>query len=283
MNKRQLILLEGEAGGAGGGGGAGGAGGAPAEATMESIVPKEFVGHASLASIKSPGELVKSFVNAQSLIGVDKMARPNDKWTDAQWGEFYGQTGRPDTPGDYKFSDAPEGMEYDSNITEAAKVMMHKQGLSNKQADSLIQFYMNDQLRIGTEYAEKSEAERVKAVESLKREWGPAHESRMEIALGAVQKFASEELQAKLADSKWGNDPEFIKLFYAVGERMMEDSADGRGDGLLVTNSAQAEQEIKALKSDADFLAKLHDSASPGHKEAVDRWELLHKKAYPSK
>jgi hypothetical protein len=74
-----------------------------------------------------------------------------------------------------------------------------------------------------------------------------------------------------------------IQLFYKVGEAIMEDKSDGRGAGLLVTSQAQAEQEIKALKQDKEFIEKLHNDQGAGHTEAVERWRALHQRAYPSK
>ena len=66
-----------------------------------STIPEEIRGHKSLEHIQDVGALAKSYVNAQSMIGADKIAIPGKHATDDDWGEVYrrlaGQTARKGT------------------------------------------------------------------------------------------------------------------------------------------------------------------------------------------
>ena len=73
-------------------------------------IPEEIRGHKSLEHIQDVGALAKSYVNAQSMIGADKVAIPGKHATDEDWGEVYRRLGRPDTPDGYELNnEMPEG------------------------------------------------------------------------------------------------------------------------------------------------------------------------------
>ena len=62
---------------------------APSDAQQDwrSQIPEDIAGHRSLEHIQDVGALAKSYVNAQQMIGADKLAIPGKYATDEDWAE----------------------------------------------------------------------------------------------------------------------------------------------------------------------------------------------------
>ena len=84
-----------------------------------STIPEEIRGHKSLDHIQDVGALAKSYVNAQSMIGADKVAIPGKHATDDDWIEVYARLGRPDSPEGYELqNNLAEGVEADEQMLD---------------------------------------------------------------------------------------------------------------------------------------------------------------------
>ena len=86
---------------------------------------------------KALPDIVKSYVNAQRMVGADKVAIPAGKNdTPEAWNEFYKRLGRPDDPDGYQLPKPavfPEGLEANPDIEKGFKVISHNPGLTPKQ------------------------------------------------------------------------------------------------------------------------------------------------------
>ena len=97
-------------------------------------IPEEIRGHKSLEHIQDVGALAKSYVNAQSMIGADKIAIPGKHATDEDWGEVYRRLGRPDSPEGYELTnELPEGAEASDDLLSWFKGAAHDAGLTPQQ------------------------------------------------------------------------------------------------------------------------------------------------------
>ena len=56
-------------------------------------LPEDLRGEPSLRTFTDPASLAKSYVNAQRMIGADKIPKPGKSWTDDQYNEFYNSVG----------------------------------------------------------------------------------------------------------------------------------------------------------------------------------------------
>jgi hypothetical protein len=283
MKSNILYDAGGEGGGEGGGGGAPPANTPPAD--WRAGIPEDLRTNPSLASFKDVGSLAKSYIHANSLIGAEKIAKPLPSWQQAQWDAFWSQVGRPETHDKYAIDPKiiPEGITVDDAKMAKTKEMLYAAGLTNAQANKVLGHYFNSLGETSKELTNKQEAARQQAVDALTKEWGAELSSNMDIARAVIQKFATPELTALLEDSKWGDNPAMVKFFHKVGLAMMEDRA-GSGEGaLILSDSTSAVNELKTLKGDQDFLNVLLNRQHPGHKEAKERWDRLHKIAHPDK
>ena len=76
----------------------------PQVINFKELIPEEYKDEKALQNFSNMNDFVKSYFNAQSLVGANKVAIPNKMATDEDWEEVYKKLGRPDKPEDYKYS-----------------------------------------------------------------------------------------------------------------------------------------------------------------------------------
>ena len=281
------ILRDPIVGGAGGGGGG--------EATWHTALPEDMRSAPALAQIKGKDwteagpVLVKNYLEAQKLIGVDKIAKPQKHWGDKEWSELYTALGRPEKPDGYKFGEIKleEGLLFDETKMAKVREQFHKLGLTPKQAEGMLQYYTG--ILNETVVGERTQAQqsRINAETKLKQELGGDDKYRIavDMANSLVTRFGSPELAEFFkANPNMGNNPEVVKFLHKIAGAMSEDTARGAGGGPnLVSNKTSASQEIVRLTSDKEFQEALNKRDHPGHKEAVARWQHLFTVMHPGK
>jgi hypothetical protein len=257
----------------------------PATSWIESL-PEDLRKEPSIATIKAENvneafaTIAKNYVETKKFVGVDKIAKPNDKWGDKEWGDFYSQLGRPESPDKYSNPDLGEGVKLDENQLKGGKELFHKLGLSDNQAKELIKFDVERMTNASKTLEEQKVAAATQAEAALKKEWGQKFDMNVELAKAAASKFGDESLQNFLkANPQLDNNPDFMKFLAKVGEGMMEDSARGRGATVQLTDATVAQREIIKIKSDQEFMAKYFAA----DKHAVMVWDDLHRRANPAK
>lgn len=288
------ILREPIIGGAGGGGG-GGSPPAPAltadTAIDLKIFPEEIRGDASLAQVKTIGDLGKGYVNAQRLVGTDKIPAPQKGWTDQQWAEHYARLGRPEKPDAYKFPEAVklvDGVKLDDAKLAKAREHFHKLGFTPQQAEGMFTYYANILNEAVTSETSQAEQSRISAEAKLRQELGGEEQYRAaaEMANSMLIKFGTPELVAFFTGNPaLGNHPEMVKFLHKVSSLISDDKLRGAGGGTgpIVSDSTQAQREINRLSSDKEFQEALHDRSHVGHRDAVERWEHVFRVAFPGK
>ena len=277
--------VEGDGGGSGGGTGTaltGGGEGGEGEIDWREQIPEDIRGEGIFANVKDVGDLATQFVNAQKMVGADKILKPRDDWKEDDWNKFYNELGRPETAEKYQKPETKlaEGMEMSDEVMGEALKLFHKSGLTQKQSNEVFGFYIdliNGQVESATQESQKTQRE---AVESLKNDFGDKYDENLDVAQSVVKKFGDEELIKFLDESGIGDSPLMIKLFAKIGGSLIEDTAVGTGKGLDLTTQTGAKQEIAKLTGDEDFQKMMNDRTHPGHADAVIRWENLHKQVH---
>lgn len=226
---------------------------------------------------------VKSANHTKSMVGADKIALPSENAGEDAWNEFYSKLGRPDDATGYKVSDTtklPDGVEIDSTQLGEAQSLFHKLGLNSSQGQGILDWYYGSVGAAATQTAEAAANNQATARAALQDEWGENYNLNLERAQGALKQFEEgTELLSLLEESGLGDDPRVIKYLAKIGAQFADDSVDGGGTNRFLTTQSQAKAEIDNLKSDSGFMSALRDSANPGHKVAVERWEHLHGQA----
>ncbi len=169
--------------------------------------------------------LANQTVSAQKLVGMDKdrmVVAPNEASTELEWETFHKAAGRPETAADYKFARPEELPEeyYSQELATAAQELMHKLGLSQKQANALFEFNNNAAIAQLTSDTQDSKLAMTALKDGLYADWGNAYEQMKHDGDVAINKGAvgeSPEFKARVVE-KYGNDPDLTRLLANLGK-----------------------------------------------------------------
>jgi hypothetical protein len=257
-------------------------GGAPASgADWTAELDEATRGFVQTKGWKAPANIIESYRNLERMTGdPNSVVRiPGSNATDADWDAFYGRLGRPNGPDGYDFGGDNADEATDNWLREKA----HSLGLTQQQAAKL----RAEVYGLSAQRMEEARAAATQALEQttaeLRREWGNAFDEKEALAQSALDYFAgseeaADELKAKLVRAGL-MDANMVRGLVRLGEALSEDGNGrliGRGDGSGLT-PAEAKQKIADLRRDPEFMKDWLDSGRPGHKEAVQRMEDLHK------
>lgn len=263
-----------------GGGGNGDGGGQAPVFDLKANIPDEFKEEACLQNITDFPGMVKSFVNAQKLIGGEKVVIPKGTLdTPENWDALFTKLGRPETPDKYEFEkpELPEGMVYNEELEKRFKEFAHKTGLLPAQAQAGFAFYneiVKGQFDAINAAQEKAYTE---GVEVLRKEFGGQFEQVPALANQVLAKFGGEQYQA-IAD-KYMNDPFITGLLARVGMQLREDGlkiGDKGGDGLhMDAAGAKVKRTDIMTNKDNPLNAAYFDKKHPRHLEALNEVNRL--------
>jgi hypothetical protein len=244
-----------------------------------------FKENAALRNTKGFEDLVTQFTNAQSLIGQDRLPMPKDDWTEEQWAAHYDRLGRPESPDKYELPESFEPLKdiLDKDFLNETLADMHKQGFTPKQAQLALDRYAQWFSKASADSEAVKEAAFNEAEASLKKEFGDKYDMNVQMGENLLNEFFDADTVKWLGESGLGNNPGFIKGMFKIAETFGDDSAVGESLTRNLSPVNAAKQSIAELKADDAFRKRLFDESHPGHKEAVQKWQDLHKKAFPSK
>ncbi len=96
------------------------AGSATSGSWLESLDP-DYRANPSIAKFKSQNELARGYINAEKLVGAEKIPTPKDDWTDEDWSNFHSKLGRPDKVEDYDLGAFPPPAGLPSRVNRLRK------------------------------------------------------------------------------------------------------------------------------------------------------------------
>jgi hypothetical protein len=249
-------------------------------ADWRSSIDQEIAGDPSLADIKDLNGLAKSYINAQKMVGADKIVLPGADASEDEMNEFYNRLGRPEK---YEFDkvELPDGFEHSEPMDTAMKQLMHETGLTNAQANKLYTGYLQ---YLGNEYNEavgQNDQMRSEWHTQLKKDLGKAFDESVDLSQRAAKELGGEELLKWFDETGQGDNPMFVKLFAKVGKMMSEAGAEPGEVRSFEMTPDSAQQEIARLQRDPNFMNQYTDKEAQGHAEAIKKMEYLFSYAYP--
>lgn len=233
-------------------------------------MPEDLRDNASLRKFKDVQNLAQSYLNAERLIGRDKIPVPK---TDEEFLVAARRMGAPEKAEDYGLSadifpeqlheQAQADVEWFSNLAVEL-------GLTKNQATKLMSQYAERMQEGFKAQAANDEYQMAIARQELTREFGVDTDRQLMLANRTMTTFMSPDLQAKIINSGLGNDPELIKLLAALGSERLEEIGIDK-NGSPVVNMNDLKDAISKAQSDPAYL----DSSHPGHRKAVQKCQVL--------
>lgn len=289
-----MSILTGQQGSTGGqaDGGSGGAGGAGNQPDWRSSLPDDLKQEKAFESIKGKDWneagplLAKSYLHAQRLVGADKIVLPTDKSTPEEIAAFRAKIGVPAKPEEYTFK-LPEGLKpegLNKDRISAWQKEMHEAGLPKAAADRLLSKYLAE------EHSEVTtrEAARIKTLEAneltLKQEFGAKFDEKVNNARFAMRTFGNDNLAQLLDSTGMGSNPEVVKFFASIGEKLGDDKARGSGgsNGNIYASPELAQNALNEFNRNPENTKAMFDKNHPNHDSVVSERRKLYEAAFPS-
>jgi len=227
--------------------------------------PKDFINN-----------IVKGYVNAQKMIGAEKVALPVGKLDNEEtWNALFDKLGRPKTPDGYKFEkpELPEGLPYDENMEKAFKTICHQAGILPKQASTLYKFWNDLQTGAFNEFVAKEREAQDAAMEGLRKEMKTkdAYDEFVNGANSVLMAYGGTKEEVEAFIEKHQFDPLVIRLLGNIHKVMSEDSMK-LGEKRFDLTGGDVDARMKDILHNKDNV--LHqayfNNSHPRHREAVD-------------
>ena len=248
--------------------------------TWKEAISEEYRSNPNIEKFTELDALAKSYINAVSMIGTDKIPLPGKSATDEQWNEVYNKLGRPESADKYKLEFKTDVAPVDENVIKGFAQNAHKLGLNNKQAQGILEFYKSTLEGSAKEMSVNMETAQADATNALRSEWGRAYDDNLRKAADVAQTYLEPELlDTQLRDgSRLGDNPKIIKAFANIANLLSEDKIIGaEADNVL--QGRDIEKEIDELTTDKQgaYWNKNHPSHNKVVNQVLSLRELLTK------
>lgn len=228
--------------------------------------------------------LARSYVNAQKMIGGDKLPKPKGPDDKEALDAVYTALGRPEAADKYvitrpKAEELPPGLNVDDEGEKFLKDFAFANGWNQRQLDNAYKaFYEREATRIKAGISQ-SQSSYEDAMRDFQRE-GNATET-LTLAKAGYNHAATPEVTAKLKAAGLDNDPQIIRMFARIGK-------DLAGHQILKGSGGETIKTAEMLKSDiAKFRTDNHDAlysrAHPNNRAAQAQLDAMYKQLYGEK
>jgi len=239
------------------------------EQSFVDTLPEDVRSEPSLKNFQDAGQLAKSYVHAQRMVGADKISVPTKHATDEDWNQVFSKLGVPDSPDKYEVKyELQEG----ANETPVKNFISeaHKLNLLPHQVQGVLNYYSQLEQNASDSQQKDMELNKIENESSLRKEWGLAYDKKMNAANDVFKNFFSTDLaDVKLQDgTPLGNHPGFVRSLSEMASKFSEDSMGAGQEESGGITPAEADREIQKILGDQNhpYFLKNH----PGHKAAVD-------------
>ena len=236
---------------------------------------EEYKSNPLINKWESLNDFAKTHLNAQKLIGADKIAIPGKAATDEEWQSVYQRLGAPEDPQQYSLEQTDV---FDEASFTAFKNKAYEIGLSNKQAKEIAGLYQ-DQINTGREALnQRAEEARFSGEQELRQEFGQNFEQKLTQAQAAARTVMGDtEIfdQIQLADGRvLGDHPAIIRTFSRMAEMLGEDGLVGAPTDVVMSSQDAKQLISEHMRPNTPYTIAGH----PEHDAAVA--EVLRLRGY---
>lgn len=247
------------------------------EATFETTAIPETFAESAIGKYATVGDLAKGYEEAQKLIGAKGILPPKEGDA-ADLERYYKDLGRPDKAEAYEFGKI-EGLhpnlEMKPEDMAGFKDLMHKHGITSKQADGIYQDYFGLLSSAMKRNDEASGVSKHAAETTLRTEWGAEYDKNLAQVGRLVDKFGGAD--GKDAFGDLGNNPAVLKTLANISKNFSEDGYI-KGDKVIDADKKTAQLDIDKIMMNREHP---YHSKIAGHDEAVAEVKRLYGIVYP--
>lgn len=239
--------------------------------------------HPSLKDFKTPGDVVKSYVEVQKLIGPEKIIMPSKDADEKEWNErVFDRLGRPKDPKDYQLPldiTIPKELPVSEKLVQGFREQAHKLGILPKQFQGMYKWFMNEQIAQYNDLVTVNKANAEKSTAALRTEWGAAFDQNLGISERVLQTYGDENVINFVKQNGLNTDANFVKFLHNIGKVLSEDQLTGKPPSLIM---APEEAKAELAKMENDKKHPLFDAMHPEHQAAMKKRDMLYRMAYPN-
>lgn len=232
----------------------------------------DIKGFVELKGWDAPSKAIASYRELEGFVGADKAGRgvvwPKDEADVEGWKAINARLGVPETPDAYKLP-VPDGG--DPEFAKAIAPVMHKLGLSAKQAEGLAAYVNEYEREASAKYETEHTAKVAADLEQLKASLGAAYAPTVELGKRAAASVGVSEEQFAALEQTLGLAGT-VQLFASIGKKLGEDTFAGGGTpagGDL--SPAAAQVRLTELSKDKGWMGRLMS----GDRVAIEEKERL--------
>lgn len=226
--------------------------------------------------------IARSYVNAQKMIGGDKLPKPKGADDTEALNEIYAALGRPESPDKYTITrptDLPEGVTIDEEGETFLKQFAHENGWNQKQLDNAYKAFYERQSKMTAEGARLNKMSYDDCARALQATGNAP--AIMNAAGATVRNYGTPEVVSKLKAVGLDNDPVMVQFFARIGEDLIGHSVlKGKGGETMAT-AAQIDEQIAAHRQQHNDA--LYNPAHPNHKAATDKLSSLYEQRHAAR
>lgn len=223
---------------------------------------------ASLQTFKDVDALAKSYIHLNKLVSkkISDMS-PEDA------AELHSIVGVPAEPSEYTLPD-----DIDQIAGASFQELAHSLKLTKEQARQAVEWEYAREVQAMEEFKAKQAELNKQYVDTVKSEFGAAFNERLSAAQETVRAYGGDELKQVLKDHGLGNHPTVIKAFAAIGKDLVEDRlVEGDAKRTFGVTPHDAENQIKTLMNNPEFMAKYNSSKTSERTKAINELQELYK------
>ena len=239
---------------------------------MLASLPDDLKNDPTVSNFKDLQSVFKTLVHQQKQLG-GRISIPKNT---EEYDDLYQKLGRPDTSDGYNFTyDDEMKSYYNGTDFKALGEAAYKAGLNQKQVDYLMDYHEKEHMSMNKHAMSVYNG----YVKTLKDYWKDDFDMNVKVAQSALEKYGDDDMAEMMSTPFLGSNPAMVKMLYAIGGLIREDSSHDMGGG---TKEISTESSIK----DVDILMK--DNASPywnekhvDHVKDRQRVNDIYRKAFP--
>lgn len=231
-------------------------------------LPAELQEDATLRKFSDVPSLAAAYINAQKLIGAEKIAIPGKHASDEDWMGVYKKLGLPEKVEEYDIK-INESATLDENFVKSFKENAHKFGILPGQAQKLADWFSEINTTAESKFMEENKVKQQQEIDGLKAEWGKNFDANLSRAKLVLKNFADKDTLQYMEDTGLMNDVRLAKLFAGVGAKLYKETPIVAGDvatsGTMSPKEAKKSVDTIMANPNHPYFLKEH----PGHKAAV--------------